>query len=84
MRVFRRVAVYPDVWLLRNIVALLNCRTTDSKGVEMLWTISIILFSLWLLGVATPFTLHGYIHVLLLVAGLVTLLPLMRKKRPVD
>ena len=31
----------------------------------MLWTISVILLSLWLLGISTPSTLHGYIHVLL-------------------
>ena len=46
----------------------------------MFWTISIILFTLWFVGVATPFTFNGYIHLLLLAAGAVTLIPLLRKK----
>jgi hypothetical protein len=51
----------------------------------MLWTISVILLSLWLLGVTTPSTLHGYIHILLAVAILTTLgLFVRRNKRPVD
>jgi hypothetical protein len=51
----------------------------------MLWTISVILLSLWLLGISTPSTLHGYIHVLLGLAVLTTLLPfLRRRKQPVD
>jgi hypothetical protein len=55
------------------------------KGVAMLWTISVILLSLWLLGISTPSTLHGYIHVLLGLAVLTTLLPfLRRRKQPVD
>ena len=31
----------------------------------MVWTISVIFLSLWLLGISTPSTLHGYIHILL-------------------
>jgi hypothetical protein len=38
----------------------------------MLWTICILFFSLWLLGVLTPSTLDGHIHILLFVV-LVTL-----------
>jgi hypothetical protein len=51
----------------------------------MLWTISVILLSLWLLGISTPSTLHGYIHILLALAIATSLLPfLRRRKRPVD
>jgi hypothetical protein len=50
----------------------------------MLWTTSIILLSFWLLGVTTPFTMHGYIHLLLIIAAAVTLVPLLRNKRAVD
>jgi hypothetical protein len=51
----------------------------------MLWTISVILLSLWLLGVSTPSTLHGYIHILLAFAVGMILFPLFRRKtRPVD
>jgi uncharacterized protein DUF5670 len=34
----------------------------------MLWTILVVLFVLWLLGVVTSYTFGGFIHVLLLVA----------------
>lgn len=51
----------------------------------MLWTISVIFLSLWLLGVSTPSTLHGYIHILLAAAVGISLFPLLRrKKQPVD
>jgi hypothetical protein len=50
----------------------------------MLWTISIILLTLWFLGVTTPFTFDGYIHLLLFVAAAVMLIPLFRKKHKVD
>jgi hypothetical protein len=54
------------------------------KGVAMLWTTSIILLSFWLLGVTTPFTMHGYIHLLLVLAAAVMLVPALRKRRSVD
>ena len=51
----------------------------------MLWTISVILLSLWLLGISTPSTLHGYIHILLALALVTSLFPLLRRrKQPVD
>jgi Family of unknown function (DUF5670) len=50
----------------------------------MLWTTSIILIAFWLLGVTTPFTMHGYIHLLLLLAAAVVLIPTLRKKRAID
>jgi hypothetical protein len=51
----------------------------------MLWTISIILLTLWLLGVSTPSTLHGYIHILLALAVTASLLPVFfHKRKPLD
>jgi hypothetical protein len=50
----------------------------------MFWTISIILLALWFLGVMTPFTFDGYIHLLLVAAAAVMLIPLFRKKHAVD
>jgi Family of unknown function (DUF5670) len=50
----------------------------------MFWTISIILFTLWFVGVTTPFTFNGYIHLLLVAAGVVVLIPFFRKKHAVD
>lgn len=39
----------------------------------MLWTISVVFLCFWLLGVMTPSTLNGHIHVFLYL-GLTTLL----------
>jgi hypothetical protein len=51
----------------------------------MVWTISVIFLSLWLLGISTPSTLHGYIHILLGLAVATPLVPLLgRRKQPVD
>jgi hypothetical protein len=50
----------------------------------MLWTISTIFLSLWLLAVATPSTLHGYVHILLLLAVATMLIPFLPRKNPVD
>jgi hypothetical protein len=47
----------------------------------MLWTISVILLSLWLVGVTTPSTLHGYIHILAALAVGTILFPLLRRRR---
>ena len=30
----------------------------------MLWTIAVVLFILWLLGLVTSYTMNGFIHVL--------------------
>jgi hypothetical protein len=51
----------------------------------MVWTISVIFLSLWLLGISTPSTLHGYIHILLGLAVATMLVPLLRRrKQPAD
>ena len=34
----------------------------------MLWTLFTILLVLWLLGMVTNYTMHGFIHILLVVA----------------
>jgi hypothetical protein len=47
----------------------------------MLWTILVVLFVLWLLGVATSYTLGGFIHVLLLVALAIFVINLIYGRR---
>ncbi len=47
----------------------------------MLWTISMISFVLWLLGVATPYTFGGFIHILLVLAFVSVLITLFRRRR---
>jgi len=51
----------------------------------MLWSISVILLSLWLVGIGTRSTLHGYIHILAALALLISLVSaLWRKKQRPD
>jgi hypothetical protein len=47
----------------------------------MLWTILVVLFVLWLLGVVTSYTLGGFIHILLLVALAIFVINLMQGRR---
>ncbi len=37
----------------------------------MLWTIAVILFVLWLLGLVSSYTMGGFIHILLVLAVVV-------------
>jgi asparagine N-glycosylation enzyme membrane subunit Stt3 len=50
----------------------------------MLWTIFIILMILWLLGIATSYTLGGFIHVLLLLAIASVLIRIIQGRNPVS
>ncbi len=43
----------------------------------MLWTISIVLVVLWLLGLISSYTMGGYIHILLVLAIVVVLVRLI-------
>ena len=47
----------------------------------MLWTISVILVILWLLGLVSSYTMGGYIHVLLVIAVVVVLVRLIQGRR---
>ena len=49
----------------------------------MLWTICVILFILWALGMATAYTASGLIHVLLVLAVVVMLIRLIQGRRVV-
>ncbi len=44
----------------------------------MLWTIAAVLLILWLFGVLGNFVLGGFIHVLLVLAGIVVVLRLVQ------
>jgi len=52
-----------------------------SEGGIMLWTIFVILFVLWLLGLVTSYTLGGFIHILLILAIAVVLIQLISGRR---
>jgi hypothetical protein len=50
---------------------------------DLLWTLAVILLVLWLLGLATSYTLGGFIHVLFVVAIIVVLIRVIQGRRPV-
>lgn len=47
----------------------------------MLWTIALILFVLWLLGLVSSYTVGGFIHILLVLAVIVVLIRLIQGRR---
>jgi len=47
----------------------------------MLWTITIILFVLWLVGLVSSYTLGGWIHILLVLAVILLIFNLMSGRR---
>ena len=49
----------------------------------MLWTLVVILFVLWALGMATSYTAGGLIHILLVVALVVMVVRLIQGRRVV-
>ena len=49
----------------------------------MLWTITMILVVLWLLGMVTSYTLGGFLHLLLLLAVIAVLIRVIQGRNPV-
>jgi hypothetical protein len=49
----------------------------------MLWTITIILFLLWVVGLVSSYTLGGWIHILLVLAIIVLIFNLLSGRRVV-
>lgn len=47
----------------------------------MLWTVTIILFILWVLGLVSSYTLGGWIHILLVLAIIVLIFNLLSGRR---
>jgi hypothetical protein len=47
----------------------------------MLWTIFVVLVVLWLLGIATSYTLGGLIHILLVLAVVTVLIQVIQGRR---
>ena len=52
-----------------------------NKGVNMLWTLFVILLILWLLGLISGYTLGGVIHILLVIAIIVIVLQVIQGRR---
>ncbi len=49
----------------------------------MLYTIAVVLILLWLLGMISSFTIHGLIHILLVIAIIIILVRVISGRRPV-
>lgn len=49
----------------------------------MLWTICVILFVLWALGMVTSYTMGGVIHLLLVFAVIVLVIRLIQGRRSI-
>ena len=49
----------------------------------MLWTVAVILLVMWMLGMATSYTISGLIHVLLVLALIVVLVRIIQGRRVV-
>jgi len=48
----------------------------------MLYTLAVVLIVLWLLGLVTSYTMHGFIHILLVIAIVVVLLRIISGRKP--
>ncbi len=48
---------------------------------QMLWTITVILFILWLVGLVSGYTLSGWIHILIVLAIISLIFNLMSGRR---
>jgi hypothetical protein len=49
----------------------------------MLWTITIILFILWVVGLVSSYTMGGWIHILLVLAIIVLIFNLLSGRRAI-
>ena len=49
----------------------------------MLWTIAVVLFIMWALGMVTSYTMSGFIHILLVFAIITVLIRVIQGRRPV-
>lgn len=49
----------------------------------MLWTVFLVLLILWVLGIVSSYTLHGFIHLLLILALAVILIRIIQGRRPI-
>jgi len=53
----------------------------QARGIEMLYTIALILLVLWVLGLVSSYTMGGLIHILLVVAVVVVLVRIIQGRR---
>jgi hypothetical protein len=47
----------------------------------VLWTLAVILFVLWLLGLVSSYTMGGFIHILLVLAIIIVIVRVIQGRR---
>jgi hypothetical protein len=63
---------------------ILRCRLMAATGeTQMLETIAIVLVVLWALGLASSYTMSGFIHILLVIAIIVVILRVIQGRSPI-
>ena len=65
------------------VTLLARCVRYGKKELKqkMLWTIAVILFILWALGLVSAYTMGGFIHILLVLAIVVIVIQLIQGRR---
>jgi hypothetical protein len=64
--------------LFRESREITNCLRRRSR---LLWTIFVVLLVLWAFGLATSYTMGGFIHILLVLAIVVVLIRVIQGRR---
>ena len=59
-----------------------DVQLNEGRESTMLWTIFVILFIMWLLGMVTSYTLGGFIHILLVLALVAVVIQLITGRQP--
>jgi hypothetical protein len=53
----------------------------ERKEENMLWTIALVLFVLWALGLMSAYTMGGFVHILLVLALVVVVINVLQGRR---
>ncbi len=65
------------------VVARRVLKLVHEGDIIMLWTIVVVLLVLWVLGIATSYTVGGLLHILLLAALVMAAIQLLSGRRTV-
>jgi hypothetical protein len=58
-----------------------DANALGKEGKNMLWTIAVILFVLWALGLVSAYTMGGFVHILLVLALVVVVINVLQGRR---
>jgi fatty acid desaturase len=72
-----------NLHLLEKTSPLASPPSQNRRTATMLWTITIVLFILWVLGLVSSYTMGGWIHILLVLAVIVLIFNLLQGRRAI-